>query len=101
MTRSWSVDVDDESANAEGVEHETGFVCRMLGTVEGARRVADDGELRDQVFVPFFTTRARGTGLGLALVQRTIVDMGGTIEAGEGSLGGALFRIRLPLAGGG
>ncbi len=62
----------------------------------------DDGpgipsELRDQVFVPFFTTRARGTGLGLALVQRTIVDMGGTIEAGQGNLGGALFRIRLPL----
>ena len=66
----------------------------------------DDGpgipaELRDQVFVPFFTTRTRGTGLGLALVQRTLVDMGGTIEAGQGTLGGALFRIRLPLVKGG
>ena len=64
--------------------------------------VDDDGpgipaERRAQVFVPFFTTRARGTGLGLALVQRTIVDLGGTVEAGDGPRGGALFRIRLPL----
>lgn len=64
----------------------------------------DDGpgipvEFREQVFVPFFTTRSRGTGLGLALVQRTILDLGGTIEAAQGSTGGALFRIRLPLAG--
>jgi len=64
--------------------------------------VEDDGpgippELRAQVFVPFFTTRARGTGLGLALVQRTIVDLGGVVDALEGPRGGALFRIRLPL----
>ena len=64
--------------------------------------VADDGpgippERRAQVFVPFFTTRARGTGLGLALVQRTIVDLGGTIEVGDAPGGGAAFRIRLPL----
>lgn len=64
--------------------------------------VDDDGpgipaEKRDQVFVPFYTTRARGTGLGLALVQRTVVDMGGSVEALEGPRGGALFRIRLPL----
>jgi nitrogen fixation/metabolism regulation signal transduction histidine kinase len=64
----------------------------------------DDGpgipvDLREQVFEPFFTTRARGTGLGLALVQRTILDLGGTIEAAQASMGGALFRIRLPLAG--
>jgi len=68
--------------------------------------VEDDGpgiadDLRGQVFVPFFTTRTGGTGLGLALVQRTIVDLGGTIEAGQGSTGGARFRIRLPLAAAG
>jgi len=50
--------------------------------------VEDDGpgippERRAQVFVPFFTTRTRGTGLGLALVQRTIVDLGGSIEVGR------------------
>lgn len=64
--------------------------------------VDDDGpgvpaEIREQIFVPFYTTRARGTGLGLALVQRTVVDCGGSIEVSEGPRGGALFRIRLPL----
>ena len=63
--------------------------------------VEDDGpgipaESRAQVFLPFVTTRARGTGLGLALVQRTVVDLGGTVEVGEGARGGAAFRIRLP-----
>jgi PAS domain S-box-containing protein len=63
--------------------------------------VDDDGpgippESRGQVFLPFFTTRARGTGLGLALVQRTVVDLGGSVEVGEGARGGAAFRVRLP-----
>jgi signal transduction histidine kinase len=67
--------------------------------------VEDDGpgiaeEHREQVFVPFFTTRTGGTGLGLALVQRTIVDVGGSIEAGSSPRGGARFRIRLPVASG-
>ena len=64
--------------------------------------VEDDGpgipaERLERVFEPFYTSRARGTGLGLALVQRTIVDLGGTVEAAAGSTGGALFRLRLPL----
>lgn len=65
--------------------------------------VDDDGpgipaDKRAQVFLPFFTTRARGTGLGLALVQRTMVDLGGSVEAGDGPRGGASFRLRFPLA---
>jgi len=64
--------------------------------------VEDDGpgiprEKQEQVFLPFFTTRARGTGLGLALVQRTLVDLGGTAEVGDGPRGGAAFRLRFPL----
>jgi PAS domain S-box-containing protein len=64
--------------------------------------VEDDGpgipaERRAQIFQPFFTTRARGTGLGLALVARTIQDMGGTVEVVDGPRGGACFRLKLPL----
>jgi signal transduction histidine kinase len=64
--------------------------------------VEDDGpgipqDKQAQVFLPFFTTRSRGTGLGLALVQRTLVDLGGSVEVGDGPRGGASFRLRFPL----
>lgn len=81
---------------------------RVRGRAVGSRRaiqveIEDDGpgvpaEVRERVFEPFFTTRERGTGLGLAFVHRTIVDAGGSIEIGEGAAGGALFRVRLPVA---
>lgn len=63
--------------------------------------VEDDGpgipaDHRARVFQPFFTTKAKGTGLGLAHVHRTILEHGGSVEVAQGALGGALFRIRLP-----
>ena len=54
------------------------------------------GNLVDKIFLPFFTTKDRGTGLGLSLVQKIIVSHGGTISV-DGSDRGAIFRIRLPL----
>jgi len=54
------------------------------------------GDLADKIFLPFFTTKDRGTGLGLSLVQKIIVSHGGTISV-DGSEKGATFRIRLPL----
>jgi signal transduction histidine kinase len=71
--------------------------------IEGGVRVvvADSGsgiepELRERIFEPYFTTRERGTGLGLALVRQTIVAHGGTIRAEESSSGGAAFVVTLP-----
>jgi PAS domain S-box-containing protein len=54
------------------------------------------GDLVDKIFLPFFTTKDRGTGLGLSLVQKIIVSHGGTISI-DGSERGATFRIKLPL----
>jgi two-component system sensor histidine kinase HydH len=49
-----------------------------------------------KLFRPFFTTKANGTGLGLAVVQKIIVQHGGRVEARNRSEGGAAFIITLP-----
>ena len=53
-------------------------------------------EALTKIFMPFFTTKANGTGLGLAVVQKIIVQHGGTIEARNQPLGGAEFLVWLP-----
>lgn len=72
-------------------------------------RVADNGPgvapaLRERIFEPFFTSRAEGTGLGLAVVRSVAGAHGGEIRLEEdhsqGSRGGACFALRLPLAAG-
>jgi len=51
--------------------------------------------LRQDVFLPFFTTRATGTGVGLNLARQIVVAHGGSIEIVDAPGGGALFRILL------
>jgi len=48
-----------------------------------------------KIFIPFFTTKAKGHGIGLALTHRIITQHGGTLTASNSSDGGALFTIRL------
>lgn len=51
----------------------------------------------DRVFNPFFSTKERGTGLGLALTQKIVEDHGGAIDVRSVLGASALFRIVLPL----
>ena len=53
-----------------------------------------------RVFDPFFTTKppGSGSGLGLAVTHSLVQSFGGTIEAGNGAEGGAVFRVRLRVA---
>lgn len=53
-------------------------------------------EIRQRVFEPFFTTRAEGTGLGLATVHQVLAQQGGKISLGDSPIGGARFTVRLP-----
>jgi signal transduction histidine kinase len=53
---------------------------------------------RQRVFDPYFTTKAEGTGLGLPIVKKVVLEHGGEIHCAESTFGGALFRIELPLA---
>jgi two-component system sensor histidine kinase HydH len=50
----------------------------------------------DRIFLPFFTTKTQGTGLGLALVQRTVEDHGGSIQVASAPGQGAHFSLTLP-----
>jgi signal transduction histidine kinase len=52
---------------------------------------------RDKLFIPFYTTKTGGTGLGLAVVQKIAVHHGGSVEARNRPEGGAAFVLSLPI----
>ena len=63
-------------------------------------RVRDNGpgiaaDIRHRIFEALFTTKAKGTGLGLALCQRIVESHGGTIAL-EPTAAGATFRVMIP-----
>jgi len=65
--------------------------------------IADNGrgmteEEARHLFVPFFTTKSDGTGLGLAYAQRVINEHGGRIDCATARGKGSTFSIQLPLA---
>jgi PAS domain S-box-containing protein len=53
-------------------------------------------EIKNKIFLPFFTTKEKGTGLGLAIVHKIIISHSGSISV-ESSGEGTAFKIRLPL----
>jgi two-component system, NtrC family, sensor histidine kinase HydH len=50
------------------------------------------------LFIPFFTTKDKGTGLGLPISQRIVTQHGGIIEVRSEPRRGATFSVRLPVA---
>lgn len=64
--------------------------------------VSDTGEgvtpeLKEKLFLPYFSTKRRGTGLGLTIVSRIVEDHRGTIRVEENAPVGARFIVELPL----
>jgi two-component system sensor histidine kinase AtoS len=51
-----------------------------------------------KIFLPFFTTKSNGTGLGLSLVQKAVLAHNGRIEVQKVDVHGARFTITLPLS---
>lgn len=54
------------------------------------------GNIKDKIFLPFFTTKEKGTGLGLAIVHKIVISHGGSISV-DSSEKGTTFRLRFPL----
>jgi signal transduction histidine kinase len=99
---------------AEAVCEETGPRRRRAVRITGAREtassdkvwavveIADTGSGIDEddlqrIFIPFFTTKSKGHGIGLALAHRVIAEHGGTLTANNSTEGGAVFTLRLPI----
>ena len=54
-------------------------------------------QFREDIFVPFFTTKCGGSGIGLSVVRQIALKHGGRVSAGTNDAGGATFRLAIPL----
>lgn len=85
-------------ATAHAETPRVALCLERTGNGETLVTVSDNGPgvpeaIRRDIFLPFFTTRANGTGVGLNLVRQIVFAHGGTIEVREGPQGGARFDI--------
>ena len=93
-----------EAAAALGRHPEVSVSGELVGLPPNASQrmlIGDNGpgippEILPKLFLPFFTTKASGTGLGLAVVQKILLQHGGRITAGNRAGGGAEFIVTLP-----
>jgi PAS domain S-box-containing protein len=72
----------------------SGGELELLIEDDGPGIAEDDAE---KIFLPFVSRKDEGTGLGLALTRKILVHHGGRISAQASELGGACFRVVLPL----
>ncbi|MDD3526924.1 MAG: ATP-binding protein, partial [Bacteroidales bacterium] len=52
-------------------------------------------EIKEQIFVPFYTTKENGSGIGLSLSRQIILQMGGDITVSESRDGLTIFAVNL------
>jgi len=84
---------------------EAGKKIVVTSSVEGERvilTISDSGpgiapDVKDKIFDPYFTTKSDGTGIGLSLSLRIVTDHGGSLTVADSDLGGAEFRIEIPI----
>jgi signal transduction histidine kinase len=105
--RTWSLDasrirevvinlVDNAVAAGEPVTVTVSTEDKKLVIEVSDKGPGVPAEEREKIFEPFFTGKTQGTGLGLAVVRRTLELHGGKIEALDNSGGGARFRAEIP-----
>lgn len=75
---------------------------RLVVKPNGIVQIEDSGpgiptHIKDRIFDPFFSTKDKGTGLGLATVHSLIESQGGSVHVGSSALGGAVFSLNFSL----
>jgi hypothetical protein len=96
----------DNAAEAvqSSMVREISIVTALVGSRDAVEiSVSDTGhgvtqELKERLFLPYFSTKKRGTGLGLAIVSRIIEDHRGSIRVEENRPVGTRFVVELPVA---
>jgi signal transduction histidine kinase len=87
-------------AMPDGGSLEIGLTCRQdraeIDFKDTGCGIPED--IRQKIFLPFYTTKEEGTGFGLAFVQKIIISHGGIIEVESSEGEGTLFRVILSIA---
>jgi two-component system nitrogen regulation sensor histidine kinase NtrY len=90
-------------ASQDSVVREIEISTSLVATRDAVEiTVADTGhgvtrELKEKLFLPYFSTKKRGTGLGLAIVSRIVEDHHGSIRVEENHPVGTRFIVELPV----
>jgi len=95
----------DNAAEAlqDSVVREIAVSTALVGSRDAIEiTVSDTGhgvtrELKEKLFLPYFSTKKRGTGLGLAIVSRIVEDHHGSIRVEENRPVGTRFIVELPV----
>jgi len=102
LVRQALLNLVTNAIQAERREHAVTVTAKRLGSSWLRISVKDDGagipsDIQDRIYLPFFTTRSNGTGLGLPFVQRIAKAHGGAVTHESSADGGTTFHLDLPL----
>ncbi|KAA3660762.1 MAG: GHKL domain-containing protein, partial [Calditrichaeota bacterium] len=96
------INLIQNAQDAIGEEGSISIDIAFASLDEVAIRIEDTGDgmpekILSNIFNLYFTTKARGTGIGLSIVQRIIFEHGGMISVDSAEGKGTVFEIKLPI----
>ena len=91
-----ALEATEEEGQIQLSAKSTGTNCVELIVEDNGPGIEES--VRNSLFQPFVTTKSTGTGIGLALSKKIVEEHGGSIEIESSELGGARFRVVLPVA---
>jgi len=86
-----ATDLADPAIGLAAIQEEDALVIQVS---DNGRGIEDD--LLEEIFVPFFTTKPDGAGIGLTLARQIALAHGGGLTACQAHPAGSVFKLRLP-----